>query len=361
MFEQRETYKERKYYPNKIVQSFMRNIKISLIFLISLLFAKLSAQDIHFSQFWLAPIQINPANVGFFEGQTRIAAQHRTQWRAVTKPFVTYASSVDLPLIKRTYRQEIFGIGASVFHDHSGDSRYGTTQLNLSMSYIKGLNRKNNNFLSVGLQVGGAQRTINYSELYFDEQFHNGRFNEDMAHSEQFAKDNFIFGDIGLGVNWIYQPRNRQVWNLGLALFHLNKPKQSLLNDNSIRLDMKMIFTASTSLALDKNIDLHPMIMASFQGVYREIIIGGMTKYILDKNPLSYTTLNMGVFYRAADAAYFMIGGEYMNFNFGLSYDVNMSRLKVASRYKGGWELSVNYIFNRYKPRRIKEVPCPIF
>lgn len=321
----------------------------------------LLAQDIHFSQFWSAPLHINPAQTGFFDGQSRVSGQHRTQWRAITKPYLTYSAAVDLPMIKRPYRQELYGFGAVLYRDVAGDSEFGTTQLNLSFSYIKSLNRRNNNFLSFGIQAGVAQRTLNYSALYFDEQFHNGRYNPSTNHTETFARDNFLFGDINAGVNWVYQPKNRQMWNLGLAVFHLNRPKQSLFNDNSIRLDMKVIGTATTTLKLDKDIDLNPMIMTSFQGTYKEIIFGGLTKYILDKDPLTYTTLNAGIFYRAADAAYLMIGGEYMKFNFGLSYDINMSRLKVASRYKGGWELSVSYIFNKYKPRKIKELPCPIF
>ncbi len=320
-----------------------------------------NGQDIHFSQFWLTPLNTNPAFTGFFDGQARVNAQHRTQWRAITKPYLTFSSSIDLPLIKRPYRQEMYGFGALVYRDVAGDSDFGTTQIDLSFSYIKGLNRKNNHFIAFGVQAGVAQRTLNYSELFFDEQYFNGRFNNGSPNSEQFAKDNFIFGNVNAGVNWVYQPRHRQMWNVGLALHHINRPKQSLFNNNQIRLDMKLIGTATTSIKVDDYIDVVPMIMASFQGTYKEIIFGGLTKYILDKDVLTYTTINAGIFYRAGDAAYVMLGGEYLKYNFGISYDINMSRLHIASRYKGGWELSINYLFSKYKPRRIREVPCPIF
>lgn len=337
-----------------------KNYILFFVFIIGVSTSVLS-QDIHFSQFWTSPLHVNPAQTGFFDGITRLSAQHRTQWKAISKPYQTFSSSIDLPMIKRPYRQEVYGFGANIYRDVAGDSDFGTTQLNLSFSYIKSLNRRNNSFLSFGIQTGAAQRTINYAELYFDEQFHNGRFNPSTGNTETFAHDNFIFGDISAGLNWVYQPRNRQMWNFGLAMFHLNRPKQSLFNDKDVRLDMKIIGTASTSIKPDKDIDLNPMIITSFQGTYKEIIFGGLSKYILDKDPLTYTTLNFGIFYRVADAAYLMMGGEYMRFNFGISYDINMSRLKVASRYKGGWEISISYIFDRYKPRKIKELPCPIF
>jgi len=40
------------------------------------------AQDIHFSQFQVAPMNYNPALAGQFDGDLRFIANQRTQWRA---------------------------------------------------------------------------------------------------------------------------------------------------------------------------------------------------------------------------------------------------------------------------------------
>ncbi len=319
------------------------------------------SQDIHFSQFWTTMHNANPAFAGFFDGSGRVTVNQRIQWSAVTKPYTTTLMSYDFPIKKRPYKQDLFGMGISAYRDVAGDSYFGSTQLNISLSYIKALNRRNNNFLSFGFQLGGAQRNITYSELYFDEQFSNGRYNPNMSNTEQFSKSNFIYGDISIGGAWMFQPRRRKSYQIGLSFSHLNQPKQTLFDDYNTKMDIKTMITFTTQQKANNDLDIFPMVMASFQGTYKEIILGAQTRYVLDKNTSTYTTINAGLYYRWADAAYVMFGAEYLRYHFGISYDINTSKLHNASRYQGGWEISFNYIFKNNKLRKIKEVPCPIF
>jgi type IX secretion system PorP/SprF family membrane protein len=319
------------------------------------------SQDIHFSQFWSTTHNYNPALVAYYDGTGRLTLNQRTQWNTISKPYLTFLASYDAPIYKRPYRQDLFGLGVTAFRDVAGDSHFGTTQVDLSLSYIKALNRRNNNFLSFGIQLGAAQRNITYSELYFDEQFVNGRFDPSMQNSEQFSKNNFYFGDISIGTAWSYHQRFRKSYQVGLSFSHLNMPKQTLFEDDKTRMDIKTMITFTTQQKANEYLDLYPMLMASFQGTYREIIIGGQSRYIFDKNSSTYTTFNAGIYYRLGDAAYVMFGAEYLNCLVGISYDINTSKLHNASRYQGGWEISFNYIFKKNSPRKIKEIPCPIF
>ncbi|HRF17259.1 MAG TPA: type IX secretion system membrane protein PorP/SprF, partial [Chitinophagaceae bacterium] len=43
-----------------------------------------SAQDIHFSQFFEAPLLRNPSLAGIFTGDIRVQAVYRDQWNSVT-------------------------------------------------------------------------------------------------------------------------------------------------------------------------------------------------------------------------------------------------------------------------------------
>ncbi len=323
--------------------------------------AWVKSQDIHFSQFWTTTHNQNPALAGFFDGNGRATINQRIQWNVVTKPYTTTLASYDFPIKKRPYKQDLFGMGVTAYRDVAGDSYFGTTQLNLSFSYIKSLNRRNNNFISGGIQLGGAQRNITYSELYFDEQFSNGRYDPNIGNSEQFTNNNFLFGDIGIGGAWIFTPKQRKSYQVGVSILHLNQPKQALFNGVDSRMDVKTMITFTTQQKANNELDLFPMLMASFQGTYKEIIVGTQTRYIIDKNRDSYVTLNAGIYYRLGDAAYVMFGGEYRRYHFGVSYDINTSKLHNASRYQGGWEISFNYIFQKNSLRKIKEVPCPIF
>jgi hypothetical protein len=57
------------------------------------------AQDIHFTQFDMQPLIINPAFTGMFDGKVRAGAIYRNQWASVTVPYVTFGGYADLPLL----------------------------------------------------------------------------------------------------------------------------------------------------------------------------------------------------------------------------------------------------------------------
>src|ERR671926_470167 len=50
---------------------------------------KSSAQDIHFSQFFEAPLLRNPSLAGIFSGDVRVQAVYRDQWNSVTTAYKT--------------------------------------------------------------------------------------------------------------------------------------------------------------------------------------------------------------------------------------------------------------------------------
>ena len=59
-----------------------------LLFFILLAVAP-KAQDLHFSQFYEAPLLRNPALAGLFEGDVRAQLVYRNQWGSVTTPYQT--------------------------------------------------------------------------------------------------------------------------------------------------------------------------------------------------------------------------------------------------------------------------------
>lgn len=56
------------------------------------------AQDIHFSQYYSAPLTINPALTGGFAGDYRAGVNYRSQWVSVTVPYRTFDIYGDLNL-----------------------------------------------------------------------------------------------------------------------------------------------------------------------------------------------------------------------------------------------------------------------
>jgi len=321
----------------------------------------IKAQDIHFTQYYTSPENLNPAMTGFFNGTQRFTIQNKTQWHSVTTPFKTLSASFDMPVMKRYLKHDLFGAGIVVNRDQAGDSKFGTTQVNVSMSYIRSISRINNQFVSVGLQLGAAQRTIDYSALIFDSQYDGTSFNPSLPNNEQFAKDNFVFFDVSAGAYYHYIKHRAQGFNGGIALYHINMPKQSLFNNNSIRLDRKLVMHGTMQLEATKKFQVFPGALFMHQGKYNEFDIGALGKFIKVPNEANYLALSFGLYYRVGDAFNFIAGLDYKDISAGISYDINNSNLVPASNSRGGLELTLVYIMNRSKKTYVKKIPCPIF
>src|SRR6186997_1453355 len=63
--------------------------KVFLLNTICFIAISVSAQDIHFSQFFEAPLLRNPSLAGIFTGDIRVQAVYRDQWNSVTTAYKT--------------------------------------------------------------------------------------------------------------------------------------------------------------------------------------------------------------------------------------------------------------------------------
>ena len=80
-----------------------------------------SAQDIHFSQFTNAPLQLNPALTGFTECKLRIGINYRNQWNSISTPYITQSAYIDGKIRQRLAKQDWFGIGGLFINDKAGE------------------------------------------------------------------------------------------------------------------------------------------------------------------------------------------------------------------------------------------------
>ena len=319
------------------------------------------AQDIHFSQYAFSPLNLNPGMTGFYNGNYRFHFNNRTQWKAVTVPYSTTSISAEMLVKKRELKQDIISAGLIINRDKAGDSEFGTTQLNLSIAYAKPINSKNNQFISIGLQPGIAQRTINYTKLTFDNQFNGSSYDPNLPNQEQFDTRKFIFFDLGAGIYWDYIFKKNLKFDAGIALFHLNNPKQTLLGNTDIKLDKKLTIFGNAEYAINNRFDIMPSFMYLKQGPYNEFDLGATVRFVKERSRINYTAINAGIFFRMKDAAFFNIGLDYKNCNLSVSYDINYSNLKPASNSRGGLEIALRYIINNASPIQKREVPCMIF
>ena len=334
-----------------------RYVLMVALFLASLL--PVHGQDIHYSQFNTNPLYLNPANAGAIDGVFRVGINQKTQWLAVSRPFVSFSGSFDAPVYKSNGRRQLLGLGVQMNADRAGDSKYRTFQGNLTASFTKSVDKKNRNKLSVGAYVGFMQRSIDYSALTFDEQYQDGFFSADNPISEIFGREKFVFFDCGVGAAWSYTPNKRNSFSVGGQVSHLTEPNVTHYDEQS-RLHRKYEGYFVSRIALVEHVSLSPSAYVAFQHRYREILFGTLVEYEYYRTPYSNRfAAGGGLFYRVQDALVICGTVQWENIRLGLSYDLNLSSLTVASHARGGFEVSLYYIFKRATIRRAGNEPCP--
>lgn len=307
-------------------------------------------QDIHFSQFYSSPLNINPGMTGVIRGgDFRAIAQYRNQWSSITVPYVTMAASADVKVFKDQLQNGFMGIGVNFYKDDAGDSKFTSLKYNVSLSYSLMLDGDENNTLSLGFQGGFIQRTINFGGLYWDNQYVGTGFNTNLPSGEDESSNSVNALDLGTGLYWNYVQSETFSAYAGFSMFHLNSPNVSFTSreDNLLQ---KYVFHGGIEYAPDKNANYSflPNLIYVFQGPNRIFNIGSDVKYML-QGKSRYTSfrdevsISVGGYYRFKDAFFAALRFNYANFSIGATYDFTLSNLTTANNSLGGMEFLLKY------------------
>ena len=135
----------------------MNSIAIRIICILIFLPCMLHAQDIHFSQFYMSPMTLNPALAGNMH-DIQATSNYKNQWGSVASPYNTIAVSVDGRLTKKDKAKSGFWVGGvNFYNDKSGDAALSTTQVNATGGYY--INTSEKSALGVAFQ-GGSERHL---------------------------------------------------------------------------------------------------------------------------------------------------------------------------------------------------------
>lgn len=320
------------------------------------------AQDIHWSQYNSSPLNLNPAQTGLFDGDWRFVGNYRNQWSVIPVPYNTYSVSADTRLKTDLLKNgDVPGVGIIINSDKAGDSKFTTNQILLSGSYIKKLKKDSTQFASFGIQPGITTRNFNVNALTFDSQYDGDSYDPTLPNGENFAKTRITYFDLGVGGAYHWRRTNRTWLNAGISLQHLTMPKQSFFNNDQIKLDIKTNVSGLASIQLTDKGDVMPSFLYQRQGKFQETLVGVFGKYHLAPIDGKNTAIALGAFYRVKDAFIVAANMDYKNFNVGVSYDVNISKLTEATNNRGGFELSIIYIFKKIVPFVAKTRVCPLY
>lgn len=313
------------------------------------------AQDIHFDQYLQAPLLVNPASTGIFEGGHRIISNYKSQWGAMSSPYKTMAFSYDSHLLKdKLLKGNYLGVGFFAFQDVAGDSKLGQTQVNGSLSGIVQLDKSNS--ISVGLQGGYSQRSVTTDNLRWGNQYDEIGYNSAISSNETISYSSFGYFDLSTGIFWQYRD-DRKTFNegnkfskfdFGVSYNHVNKPRQKFIG-LSEKLHTKVIIHGSGEFDL-KNPKFAVVASCYYirQGKLHEFVIGGSMKYYISKRLSKYTgfgkqsAISFGAQMRIKDAFIPTLMYENEGFSLGLAYDFNISSLNQVST-NGGYEIVLRY------------------
>ena len=324
------------------------------------------SQDLHFSQFNENPSLVNPALTGTSHVM-RASVEYKDQWRSVTVPYSTYGASYEMKfkasnwekvdqfktrIFKKSFNHLAGGL--AFYSDKAGDGNMGTNQLNISIAtFIKA---SEFSAISVGLQGGMVQKTVDYSKFIFSNQYNGTIYDPNQANGEKFGAQSFIYPDFAAGLNWHYAREERAIGDndqikadFGASMYHINKPKQKFLVGTNEKLFSKYIVHGQLLYGVPhSNVALNPSFIAQFQGPSKEIIAGMMVKYYFkdDSKYTGYikkTDIGFGAYYRNMDAVIAQILLELGQYAIGFSYDINVSGLAKVSTLRGGPELTLRF------------------
>jgi type IX secretion system PorP/SprF family membrane protein len=344
--------------------------KIFILFAILLGMQRWSfAQDPQFTQFYAAPLYLNPS----FAGATlhsRGVVNARAQWAGLSKPFVTYAVSAD-----HNFEKIKSGLGFLAYLDKAGSGALASSSISGIYSYK--IQMANKWVARPSVQFSYGSRSIDYNKLIFGDQLDlqgaTGILTGETF--DQSGRVNFFDFSSGLLLH------NEKVW-LGLSAHHLNRPNEALNGGQSsipvktslhggIKIDLTNTVYRTHGKSREKSIT--PAFMYKMQGKFDQLDLG-MYYY--------YDPLVIGAWYRGIpvlkayqpgygnnDAVAILLGIRQENFSIGYSYDLTISKLG-PTKTNGSHEISLSYIFggnngktNKRPNLRKKDmvIPCPKF
>ena len=348
----------------------MIRFKSLLILMFPLFLAgSMNAQDIHFSQFYMSPLNLNPAMTGVMNCNTRLVANYRNQWAAILQSdaYNTYSVSYDQKI--PVGRSDYFGIGGSFFGDVAGATRFGTIQGRLSVAYSKKMGgyRKKAHYLSIGADIGEGQRKIDTGNLQWGTQ-HDGSGGVDVTLPGGLVSNpDFLYSDISAGLLWFSTFDANNNFYAGISMAHLNQPNVSFQQQNFVPLYSRLTVHAGGMVEVAKGISLIPNLVAMFQGNHREFNIGSAVRFALGSSRIVTQSWQAGLWYRLgtkedggihSDALIFTTRFDYETYGIGFSYDYNVSKLQEGGNFNGAFEFSLIYYICGSEKR---SVYCPRF
>jgi len=321
----------------------------------------LKAQDVELSQYWTAPLHINPAMAGISVGP-RASVNYRNQWPELgdgfNGGFTTYMAGVD-GYIPKAHS----GIGLLYTGDYIANGLLSTNKVTLSYAFQIKFSKKLG--LRLGIEGSFIHRRIKWNDLTFSDMinpytgFYNN-VNVPNATAEPIPQRlNTFGGDAGFGL-LLFNDK----FYAGFSMRNAIMPKESFYTNSTAKAPFRFIVHAGANFNIKHariykyNIFVSPNVLFANQAKniqFNAGLMGGVS--------LVYFGAWFRYAFRNPDAVIAVLGIRKGKFRLGYSYDITIS--KLAGKTGGSHELSLIFNFsgsddNSLNPNADKAyIECP--
>lgn len=314
-----------------------------------------NAQDTRFSQYYQAPVYLNPAFAGA-AGQARVGANFRSQGTGSQYSFTTTAAYGDY-----YFKDYYASVGLLFVSEHDEYTGFSKNSIALPFGYDFSINDKIT--FKPALQVSYTRQAIDRGQLIFSDQIDDdGSVSGGSA--ESFAVSNQLdYFDFGTGI-LVFS----QAWWIGYSMYNLLQHDISYIEGNATYQSIRYSVHGGVKIPLEgpyKISKIDKTVMPTFhyvsQGPFNQLDAG----LLFSIEPMRFGAMYRGVpnpFYDGDYAAIsWIVGAEVHDFSFGYSYDMPLGD---AISPGGIHELSLSFLFDptnpHATPRSMKRLECPI-
>jgi type IX secretion system PorP/SprF family membrane protein len=332
-----------------------------------MLTATAHAQDIHFTMFDMAPLTLNPAYTGAYEGTFRVGGIYRDQWNNISSVngFRTPSAYVDAPLVPINRNNSWFGIGGNFINDKRGSALLNTTGGGLSLAYHFPLGKARRIYLGVGASAGYVNERIDKEKVILADQYNQNNLNQPPGTTTDLANLQPVsYIDFGAGLILNARISRSVGLDMGFSTRHLTEPDEAFLTAASVPEELRKrprqyIGHARVDIDLSSRLSLYPMAFYSLQRKASFLNTQALMGYHF--NPERDVTLLFGAGYRLGESLIARLGFNFKGFRIGAAYDINVGSL---SNYTDAhaFELAASYTARIY-PRKVlpPRIFCPRF
>ncbi|MEM0939615.1 MAG: type IX secretion system membrane protein PorP/SprF [Bacteroidota bacterium] len=318
----------------------------------------LQAQDPQFSQYYAAPLYLNPGLVGINQ-KGRMGINYRNQWPNLDANFETFSGYIDYH-----FEDYYSSAGLIVTTDRAGSAGLRSTTIGLQYAYQFQLN--NQWTFRPGIEIAYNFQDLDFDKLIFGDQLSPSGITGNPTQEVFDSGLNVSFFDLSFG-GILY---NSSLW-LGGAVHHITEPNQSIAEGDaplprrfSIHAGYRLPLSPGSIRTSQGERSITPSFNYRAQAEFDQLDLG------------AYLTLEpvlFGVWYRGLpiknldgvtnnESIIFMIGLQSKRTTFGYSFDYTISELGIDTG--GAHEISIAYSFNLGNPLKpaadVRRLRCPI-